>query len=319
MERLQRQANQRPEWAYRHAQPGFWPVCNTLTESSLEFHMMCFHLELGQLWRCPVEWCAVWKGSVKDCREHFNDKHGGSVTLDFGSVLRSFPPWTVPRELWQMALRPEVSGIAVDVRLFHEAGSRLVHKYWVYKDPLPHPALRGGVIPKLLSFVGQAMAIAQLTQLRISILSSGAPPGEVPADCFPSVDSSAVTMAPRRVTFAPDIPTPMEDTYSVVRCSPGGSTGILFSKCRLFGSYDGTTMGDFQLTDTDRSPADRCVTATDAETRPTTLPETSDWILKGDPSIDPRLKFVTSWSTRIIKERAAELPPPPPAALTDNS
>ena len=101
------------------------------------------------------------------------------------------------------------------------------------------------------------------------------------------------------MTFAPVIPTPMEDTQ-------------------------------IQLTDTDCSPADRCVTATDAETRPTTPPETSekiilpppgfpqfqwpqaDWILKGHPSLDPGLKFVTSWSTRIIKERAAELPPPPP-------
>ena len=265
--------------------------------------MMCFHLELGQLWRCPVELCAIWKGSVKDYREHFNDKHGGSATLDFGSVSRSFPPWTVPRELWQMALRLEVSCIAVDVRLFHEAGCRLVHKYRVYKDPLPHPALRGGVIPKLLSFVGRAMAISQLTQLRISIASSGAPPGEVPADCFPSTDYLAVTMAPRRVTFAPDIPTLMEETQ-------------------------------LQLTDTDRSPADRCVTATDAESRPITPPETSertislplgfpqfqwpqaDWILKGDPSIDPGLKFVTSWFTRIIKERAAELPPLPLSPIT---
>ena len=111
-----------------------------------------------------------------------------------------------------MALQPEVSGIAVDVQLFHEAGRRLVHKYRVYKDPLPHPALRGGVIPKLLSFVGRAMAIAQFTHLRISVPSSGAPPGEVPVDCFQNTDTSAVTMAPWRVTFAPGIPTPMEDT-----------------------------------------------------------------------------------------------------------
>ena len=100
-------------------------------------------------------------------------------------------------------------------------------------------------------------------------------------------------VAPRRVTFALDIPTPMEDTQ-------------------------------LQWTGTDRSPADRCATATDAETRPTTPPATSemtispppgfpqfqwpqaDWILQGDPSLDPGLKFVTSWSTRIIKERAAE-------------
>ena len=210
--------------------------------------MMCVHLELGQLWRCLVDWCAVWKGSVKECREHFNDKHCDSATLDFASVSRSFPPWTVPRELWQMALQPEVSGIVVDVRLFHEAGSRLVHKYRVYKDPLRHPALRGGVIPKLLLFVGRAMAIAQLTQLRISIPSSGAPPGEVPADYFPSTDSSAVTSAPRRVTFAPEIPTLMEDTQ-------------------------------LQWTDMDRSPA----TATDTETRPKTPPVTSEMTISPPP------------------------------------
>ena len=202
-----------------------------------------------------------------------------------------------------MALRSEVSGIAVDARLFHEAGRRLVHKYLVYKDPLPHPALRGGVIPKLLSFVGRAMAIAQLTHLRISVPLSGAPPGEVPVDCFPNTDTSAATIAPRRVTFAPVIPTPMEDT-------------------------------ELQWTDTDCPPADRCVTVTDAENRPTTPPETSektilpppgfpqfqwpqaDWILKGNPSLDPGLKFVTSWSTRIIKERAAELPPLPLSPIT---
>ena len=112
--------------------------------------MMCCYLDLGQLWRCPVEWCAFWKGSVRECREHFNDKHSGSATLDFENVSRSFPPWTVPRDLWERALRPEVSGIAVDARLFHEAGRRLVHKYRVYKDPLPHPELREGVVAKLL-------------------------------------------------------------------------------------------------------------------------------------------------------------------------
>ena len=74
------------------------------------------------------------------------------------------------------ALHPDVSGIAVDVRLFHEAWCYLVHKYRVYKDPLTHPALGGGGVPaRLLSFVGWAMAIAQLTHLHISIPASGAP------------------------------------------------------------------------------------------------------------------------------------------------
>ena len=112
-----------------------------------------------------------------------------------------------------------------------------------------------------------------------------------------------MTSAPRRVTFAPEIPTPMEDTQ-------------------------------LQWTDTDRSPADRGATATDAETGQTTPPVTSertiapppgfpqfqwpqaDWIRQGDPSADPGLKFVTSWSTRIIKERASDLPLLPLSPIT---
>ena len=133
--------------------------------------MMCCYLDLGQLWRCPVEWCAVWKGSVRECRDHFNDKHSGSATLEFGKVSRSFPAWTVTRDFWEHALKPEISGIAVDIRLFHESGRRLIHKYRVYQDQLPHPALREGRITKLLSFVNRAMVIAQLTHLRIEIPS----------------------------------------------------------------------------------------------------------------------------------------------------
>ena len=98
-------------------------------------------------------------------------------------TLQGFiPPWTVTRDVWHVVLRPDVSGVALDALLFHEAGRRLVHRYRVYEDPFPHPALRDGVILRLLSCVCRAMAIARLTHLRISIQSSGAPAGQVPAD-----------------------------------------------------------------------------------------------------------------------------------------
>ena len=127
----------------------------------------------------------------------FQDKHSGSVTLDFEKVLKSLPAWTVTHKFWEQALNPKISGIAVDVRLFHESGRRLVYKYQVYQDPVPHPALREGKIAKLLSFVNRAMVIAQLTHLRIAIPSSGTPPGEVPSDCFPKTTAPAVTKIPR--------------------------------------------------------------------------------------------------------------------------
>ena len=165
--------------------------------------MVAYHLELGQLWRCPVTWCVVWKGSGRACLEHLAEKHGGS-TLEITNVAKFFPPWTVPRDVWQVALRPDVSGVAVDALLFHEAGRRLVHRYR-YKDPFPHPALRDGIIPRLLSCVCRAMAITRLTHLRISIPSSGAPPGQVPAECFPEETALVSQFCRRRVSFADEV------------------------------------------------------------------------------------------------------------------
>ena len=90
----------------------------------------------------------------------------------------------------------------VDALLFHEAGRRLVHRYRVYKDTFPHRALRDGVIPRLLSCVCRAMAIARLTHLKISIPSSGAPPGQVPAECFPGGTPLVPPSLHRQVSFA---------------------------------------------------------------------------------------------------------------------
>ena len=168
--------------------------------------MMACHLELGQLWRCPVTWCTVWKGSGRGCLEHLAEKHGGSTLEIKTNVAQFFPPWTVTRDVWHDALRPDVSGVAVHALLFHEAGSRLVHRYRVYRDPFPHPALRDGVIPRLLSGVCRAMAIARLTHLRLSIPSSGAPPGHVPTSCFPdAVTPVAQPLPPPRVSFAEEV------------------------------------------------------------------------------------------------------------------
>ena len=109
------------------------------------------------------------------------------------------------RDVWLAALHPDVSGVAVDALLFHEAGRRLVHRYRVYKDLFPHPALHGGVIPRLLSCVGRAMAIAQLTHLRILIPSTGAPPGQVPPECFPGTTAPVQQSRRRCVSFADEV------------------------------------------------------------------------------------------------------------------
>ena len=95
------------------------------------------------------------------------------------------------RDVWHDALRPDISGIAVDALLFHEAGSQLVHRYRVYKDPFPH-----------------------LAHLRISIPSSGAPAGRVPMECFP-LATAPVSQARRRVSFADEVTTLNEEEINM--------------------------------------------------------------------------------------------------------
>ena len=158
-------------------------VASVILECTQLWTPIACHLELAQLWRCPVEWCTVWKGSGRACLEHLAEKHRGSMLVATTNVAKFFSPWTVTHDVWHTALHPDVSRVAVDALLFHEAGRRLVHCYRVYKDPFPHPALRDGVVPRLLSCVCWAMAIARLTHLKISIPSSGAPPGQVPTEC----------------------------------------------------------------------------------------------------------------------------------------
>ena len=194
------------------------PGCRKdISRSQAIYHRNIYNVRFI-LWRCLVEWCAVWKGSVRACQEHLTEKHGGSSLFDLQNVAKFFPPWTVSRQVWQMALRPDVSGIAVDARLFHEFGCRLVHHYRVYKDPFPHPALRDGVIPRLLSCACRAIAIAWLTHLRISIPASGAPPGQVPADCFPGGAPRQNRPGTLRVTFADDVSELVVESPTV--CSP---------------------------------------------------------------------------------------------------
>ena len=88
LEDLRRKAYRGDQSAYRYTGRGFCPICQTKTDYALDCHMMCHHLDLGQLWRCPIEWCAVWKGSVCECRDHFNEKHSGSETIDLTKYLR---------------------------------------------------------------------------------------------------------------------------------------------------------------------------------------------------------------------------------------
>ena len=155
----------------------------------------------------------------------------------------------------------------------------------MYRDPLPHPALREGKISRLISLANRAMAIAQLTQLRIAIPSSGNAPGEVPIDCFPMTDDVDRTKVTKRVSFATEgqmLTVPIETTIA---------------------EAEGTSTVKARVTDSrEVSPVPP------PGFGPFALPQ-AEWIKNGELKRDPGLKFVASWSAKIAEEGMSSPPP----------
>ena len=169
------------------------------------------------------------------------------------------------------------------------------HKYRVYQDPLPHPALREGKITKLLSFVNRAMVIAQLTHLRIAIPSSGNPPGEVPSDCFPKIAEPGVTKTPKRVTFA-----------SVIQITTGAMDALITDQDEMLTDNPMITIREEAEEPKAQETKEESIVPPPG-LRPFQWPQ-ADWDDVGDATLDPGLEFVASWSARIREERSS--PPP---------
>ena len=125
------------------------PTCDKYIKVNLGKHVALYHLDLVQLWRCPVPWCTVWKGTSQDCVDHMRKAHNTPVVVKAGNLARWFPPWTVTREQWHSMSRPSVSGIAIDTFLFNRIGMPLFHRYRVFDRQGGHPAFRAPYMPRL--------------------------------------------------------------------------------------------------------------------------------------------------------------------------
>ena len=108
------------------AASGTCPTCDKFIQVNLGKHVVLYHLDLAQLWRCPVDWCPVWKGASQDCVDHMRRAHNTPMSVKAGNLARWFPPWTVTREQWHTMSRPSVSGIAIDTFFF---GDRICPDY----------------------------------------------------------------------------------------------------------------------------------------------------------------------------------------------
>ena len=99
-------------------QSGNCTHCGKYIQMDLGKHIAFYHLELAQLWRCPVMWCTVWKGTAQDCIDHMRRTHNLPLSVRAANLAKYFPAWTVTRDQWSKMLMPCVSGVAIDMLLF---------------------------------------------------------------------------------------------------------------------------------------------------------------------------------------------------------
>ena len=99
-------------------------------------HVSKYHLDLGQLWRCPVLWCSEWKATPPGLhRSYLRATPRGYLSQNCQSV--EVVP-SVTRSAWNTALKTNVSSISTDMVLLSEHGAQLVHHYRVFGDCVLH-------------------------------------------------------------------------------------------------------------------------------------------------------------------------------------
>ena len=147
-------------------QSGACTTCGKHIQQNLGRHVALYHMELAQLWRCPMTWCTVWKGTPQDCIDHMRRAHDIPPLVKAANLAGWFPPWTVTREQWSSLTRSAVSGIAVDTLLFSRIGVPLFHRYRVFDRPGTHVAFRGTYMQRMRTFLEESDAASLRTRHR---------------------------------------------------------------------------------------------------------------------------------------------------------
>ena len=135
--------------------------CGTWIKCDMYRHVAKFHLDLAQLWRCPVSWCTVWKGTPQDCMDHVRGANDVPWVVKSASMEQFVPPLTVRRQVWSDSLKQSHSGISTDVLLFSDINLSLVHHYRVHKRGLLHVAFRKDYMARLRALLPPPVAQSQ--------------------------------------------------------------------------------------------------------------------------------------------------------------
>ena len=130
---------------FRQSRSSSCVYCGSLIKCDMYRHVAHFHLDLAQLWRCPVSWCT--------CMDHLRGSHNVPWEVKSASLEKFLHPWTVSRKVWSDALSAQHSGISTDVLLFSDIHLSLVHHYRVHKRGLPQIAFRRNYLSQLCALL----------------------------------------------------------------------------------------------------------------------------------------------------------------------
>ena len=66
--------------------------CGKVIRVNMYRHVARLHLDLVQLWSCPIAWCTTWKGSPQDCLEHLRNGHDVPWISKTANIEKYAPP-----------------------------------------------------------------------------------------------------------------------------------------------------------------------------------------------------------------------------------
>ena len=177
---------------YRKKQPAACEFCGTMIRCNMYRHVACCHLELAQLWRCPVSWCTVWKGAPQDLMDHVRGSHKVPEVVQHIKLEMLIPPWMVTRQVYMDSLTSRHSGISNDILLFSDIGLSLTYHYRVHRRGVPHVTFRR-------NYMSQLRALLPLPAVP---LTEGRSPDLGSSSVGDSLDVMTDSSQPSRRTFA---------------------------------------------------------------------------------------------------------------------
>ena len=216
--------------SFRQTRPSSCVYCGIWIKCDMYRYVVRFHLDLAQLWRCPVSWCTVCKGTPQDCMDHVRGAHDVPSDVKLASLEYFLSPWTVRRQMSD-SLKPQHSGISTDILLFSDINLSLVHHYRIHKRELPHVAFRRNYVSQLYMLF--PVPVAQPVDGVLSLASTG--PGSLrPAGSAEFVGKSPRTTrrAKRRVRPVCVVETSVCDLPVLTLQDPSDVQGAVVFNCR---------------------------------------------------------------------------------------